>query len=273
VDDATTAGIDVLRIRWIGHGSVLLELDGVRLLTDPVLRSRLGHLRRVVGPVDAEELGHLDAVLVSHVHYDHLDTRSLARLGRSVQIVVPAGGGGLLRRRGFSRVTEVDVGSELGIGALTIRATYAEHEARRAPFGVRVPALGYIVIGSARIYFAGDTDLFEGMTTLADDLDVALLPVAGWGSRLPPGHLDPLRAAQALAMLRPRVAVPIHWGTYRRIGLAREPALLRAPAESFVRFANELAPDVEVRLLPVGGSLELTVSPGARNLRATGAGS
>jgi L-ascorbate metabolism protein UlaG (beta-lactamase superfamily) len=83
------------------------------------------------------------------------------------------------------------------------------------------------------------------------------LPIAGWGPRLPAGHLDPRRAAEALVRLRPKTAVPIHWGTYRRIGLSRDPATLREPAESFARLARELAPSVDVRVLPVGGTLTL----------------
>jgi L-ascorbate metabolism protein UlaG (beta-lactamase superfamily) len=125
---------------------------------------------------------------------------------------------------------------------------------------MRVPAVGYLVTGSVRAWFAGDTDLFGGMREIAPDLDLALLPVAGWGPRLPAGHLDPRRAAQALTLLRPRVAVPIHWGTYRRFGLPTGDELLREPAESFARFAAELAPEVEVRILPVGGRLELTAA-------------
>jgi L-ascorbate metabolism protein UlaG (beta-lactamase superfamily) len=252
----TTSGSDVQRITWIGHSTVLLELDGVRLLTDPVFRSRVAHLRRVTG--EAPDIPtNLDAALVSHVHYDHLDTRSLARVGRSLHVVVPRGTSNILRRRGFGHVREVDVGDEIGVGRVAIQVTQAEHEGRRGPFSPNAPSVGYLVKGSSRVYFAGDTDLFDGMSALAAHLDVALLPVAGWGSRVPAGHLDPLRAAQSLTLLRPRLAVPIHWGTYRRIGLPRDGGLLRAPAESFVRLANELAPNVDVRVLPVGGWLEL----------------
>jgi L-ascorbate metabolism protein UlaG (beta-lactamase superfamily) len=247
----------VLRITWIGHSTVLLELDGVRLLTDPILRSRVFHLRRVAEGASPETLADLDATLVSHLHYDHLDLRSLGRLDRSGRVVVPAGTGKVLRGHGFGEVTELEVGDEVAVGGVTVRATHAEHHVRRAPFGLLSRALGYLVTGSARAYFAGDTDVFDDMSALAEDLDVALLPVAGWGPRVPAGHLDPSRAAEALALLRPRVAVPIHWGTYRRIGLTREPALLRAPAEAFARYAGELAPDVDVRILPVGGSVEL----------------
>ena len=257
--EPVTAGTEVgrNRITWFGHSTVLLELDGVRLLTDPLLRRRIIHVRRVAELPDRGGLRDLDAVLVSHLHYDHLDLRSLRRLGQSVPVVAPVGAGRVLRRRGFGRITEVDVGDEVTIGALRVRVTYAEHDSRRSLFGAQAPAVGYVVSGSAGVYFAGDTDLFDDMTTLASGLDVALLPVAGWGPRLPPGHLDPRGAAQALALLRPRLAVPIHWGTYRRIGLRRDSTLLRAPAEAFAEFAQELAPAVGVRILPVGGSLEL----------------
>jgi L-ascorbate metabolism protein UlaG (beta-lactamase superfamily) len=252
-----------MRIRWIGHSTVLVELDGVRLLTDPVLRPRVLHLRRT-GPVNWEGLQALDALAVSHVHYDHLDLPSLRRLGRSMPLLVPRGALRMLRRHGFEQVVELEEGEEWRVGALGIRATHAEHTGRRGLFGARAAALGYLISGSARVYFAGDTDIFEGMSSLAPDLDVALLPVAGWGSRLPPGHLDPLRAAEALRLLRPRVAVPIHWGTYRRLGLSRDPAALREPAESFARLAAELAPEVDVRVVPVGGTLDLPESVGAR---------
>jgi L-ascorbate metabolism protein UlaG (beta-lactamase superfamily) len=107
------------------------------------------------------------------------------------------------------------------------------------------------------VYFPGDTDLFAGMRELQPGLDVALLPVAGWGPRLPPGHLDPARAAESPATLRPRVAIPIHWGTYRRVGMNRDPAVLREPAETFARLAAETAPEVEVRILEPGESAEI----------------
>jgi L-ascorbate metabolism protein UlaG (beta-lactamase superfamily) len=247
----------VLRITWVGHSTVLLDLDGVRLLTDPVLRARIAHLRRVGARVDASSVSDVDAVLVSHLHYDHLDVPSLLRVGRSAQVVLPAGSTRLLRRRGFTRVAQLGVGEELDVGAVTVAATEAEHDGRRTPFGLDRPAVGYLVTGSARIWFAGDTDLFDGMSGLAPGLDVALLPVSGWGARLPPGHLGPRTAAEALQRLRPRVAVPIHWGTYRQLGLTRRDEALRAPAEAFVEHAAELAPDVDVRVLSVGETLEL----------------
>ncbi len=243
-----------MRITWIGHSTVLVELDGVRLLTDPVLRPRVTHLRRM-GSVDWEALRDIDAVAVSHAHYDHLDPRSLRRLGRSVPLIVSRGAARMVK--GFERVTELEEGEETRVGALSILATHAEHSGHRDFLGSPAAAVGFLVSGSSRLYFAGDTDLFPSMSSLAPDLDVALLPVAGWGSRVPRGHLDPARAAEALHMLRPRVAIPIHWGTYRMIGLSRDPEVLREPAESFARLAAEHAPEVEVRVLPVGGTTSL----------------
>jgi L-ascorbate metabolism protein UlaG (beta-lactamase superfamily) len=227
------------RVTWIGHSTVLLELDGVRLLTDPVLRPRVLHLRRVAPP--AAEVGPVDAILVSHGHYDHLDSKSLRQFDRSTRVIAPK------RVRGFANVVEVAAGDEVAVGEVTVTATPAKH-ARGS--------VGFLLTGSARIYFAGDTDLFEGMRKLAP-VDVALLPIAGWGPRLPPGHLDPARAAQALELLRPRIAVPIHWGTYTRIGLSRDE---QEPARRFAEFAAGF----DVRVLPVGGSLDVPVAAAVR---------
>jgi len=235
---------------------VLLELDGVRLLTDPVLRSRMLHLRRS-GRVDLESVRNVDAALVSHAHWDHLDLPSLELLRGAPRVVVPRGMGRTVRRRGFAKVTEVDVGEVVEIGAVTVTATFAEHDGRRGPHAPRSPSLGYVLAGTRRVYFAGDTDLFDGMGELGD-LDAALLPVAGWGPRLPPGHLDPRRAAEALGLLHPRVAIPIHWGTYSVLSLRRRDAAHdRAPADEFEQAAHELAPEVDVRVLAHGESLVL----------------
>ncbi|MGZ4386978.1 MAG: MBL fold metallo-hydrolase [Gaiellaceae bacterium] len=249
-----------MRITWVGHSTVLLEADGTRLLTDPLLRTRVGHLRRVGGP--PPQVGPVNAVLLSHVHHDHLDVPSL-RLVQTDRVVVPRGARRLLEQRGFEGVVELGEGETVSIGPLTVRGTHADHRARRLPFGAEIPALGYLVEGSQRVYFAGDTDIFDGMRELAP-LDAALIPIDGWGRRLGPGHLDPQRAAEALRLLRPRVAIPIHWGSYRRIGLSRDPATLGEPAARFERLAAELAPEVEVRVLAPGERLEVRSGEEAR---------
>ncbi len=95
------------RIAFVGHATVLIELDGVRLLTDPLLRDRVAHLRRQTPPVDRELTAGVDAVLISHLHRDHLDLASLRLLGRDTPLLAPAGAGAWLGRRGFTRVSEV----------------------------------------------------------------------------------------------------------------------------------------------------------------------
>jgi L-ascorbate metabolism protein UlaG (beta-lactamase superfamily) len=192
----------------------------------------------------------LTAILVSHAHYDHLDLPSLRLLGRDVPIVAPRRSRPLLRR--FTDVRELEVGQEVRFGDVVVRAIPAEHTSRRVSMR-STESLGYVVSGSRRVYFAGDTDLFDGMADLAGSLDVALIPVAGWGSKVGVGHLDPERAARALQLLQPRVAVPIHWGT---LSVAHKETSSEPP-ETFKRLAGELAPDVDVRIVPPGQELAL----------------
>ena len=116
---ARRAGTSTDRIVFLGHATVLIELDGVRLLTDPLLRRRVAHLRRQIAPVDRASChsGPSDAVLISHMHHDHLDLPSLRLLGRDTPLLVPAGAGAWLRRRGFTRVTELGVRGETAMSA------------------------------------------------------------------------------------------------------------------------------------------------------------
>ncbi|HEY7952710.1 MAG TPA: MBL fold metallo-hydrolase [Solirubrobacteraceae bacterium] len=242
------------RIVFLGHSTVLIELDGVRLLTDPLLRARVAHLRRLPAPPDPHHYAAPDAILISHLHQDHLDLPSLRLIGSSTPLVVSAGAGAWLRRSGFSDVRELGVGEQLRLGALTVTAVPAHHDGRRRPRGPRANALGFIVHGSRSIYFAGDTELFAGMAELAPSLDVALLPVAGWGPTLGAGHMDPLHAARAARLIEPRLAIPIHWGTLQPIGpfWGMTPARIAAPPRRFAEHLASLAPGVEVRVLAPG---------------------
>jgi L-ascorbate metabolism protein UlaG (beta-lactamase superfamily) len=242
----------MLRLAYVGHATVLLDLDGVRLLTDPLLRNRVAHLRRSTR-IDPDVRRGIDAVLVSHLHFDHLDIPSLRRLGTGTPIVVPRGSSRLLRRQGFTDLTELGSGDEITVGALRVRATPAFHDARRMPLGIRAEPLGYVVSGSRKVYFAGDTDVFEAMADIGP-IDVALLPVAGWGPALGPGHMDAAEAARALLLLRPRLAIPIHWGTYFPVHLALRgrPSFVDLPGPAFAHLAADVAPGVEVRVLRPG---------------------
>jgi L-ascorbate metabolism protein UlaG (beta-lactamase superfamily) len=246
-------------ITFAGHSTVRLELDGTTLLTDPLLRERFLHVRRHAEPAAEGLLEGVDAVLVSHLHPDHLDFPSIRHVDRGVEMVIPAGGRRMLRRRGFRNVTELRPGDRARVGAIDVIATPAVHDGRRYPVGPRVEALGFDLRAPAtRVYFAGDTDLFDEMAQLGPGVDVALLPVAGWGPSVGRGHLDPRRAAQAAAMIAPRVVIPIHWGTYLRAGLERRrEELLDNPPHQLMAHAHELAPRVEVRVLDPGESMSV----------------
>jgi L-ascorbate metabolism protein UlaG (beta-lactamase superfamily) len=239
-------------VTWAGHATALIEIGGVRILTDPLLRDRVGPLVRTGPPVSREVYDRVDAVLLSHLHADHADVPSLRRTGGP--LVIGPGARRWLGGRVPAEVTDVRPGDELHVGPVRVVATPAAHEGRRWPLvGVRTGAVGYVLSeDSESAYFAGDTDLFPEMADLAGAIDVALLPVAGWGPTLGPGHLDPESAAEAAARIAPRVAVPIHWGTLApRRPLKRHPDPGGPPRE-FAALVARRAPNVEVRVLEPG---------------------
>jgi L-ascorbate metabolism protein UlaG (beta-lactamase superfamily) len=244
-------------VRWLGHATVLLAVDEVRVLTDPVLGRRVGPLVRTARPAGPAGLEPVDCVLLSHLHADHTDLPSLRRLGTSTPILAPHPAARWLRRAGFDEVAELRAGEATGVGAVRVIATEARHDARRRPLGPAGAPVGYVVEGSRSAYFAGDTDLFDGMADLGGRIDVALLPVWGWGPTLGPGHLDPERAATAVEIIRPRIAIPIHWGTFALGRPWRPVADPGWPARRFAELVAERAPAVEVRVLVPGEDTEV----------------
>ncbi len=260
-------------LTFLGHATMLIEIGGARILTDPLVFERLLLLRRVASRLDPALHRDLDAVLVSHLHVDHLHIRSLMQIGRETRVIMPAGGERLLRDHGFSRVEGVRPGDIVDVGGVRVTTTFADHDGRRPPLGPVAPALGFVLEqGATKVYFAGDTDVFPGMVDLAPDLDVAMLPVWGWGPRLGHGHMNPRRAAEALRLLHPRYAVPIHWGTLWPYGLGRVvPGRLTDPPREFARFARRYAPDVQVLFTPPGQPVSFDPEgpdPAVRTLRA-----
>ena len=251
-------------LHFLGHSTVRVELAGRTVLTDPLLTGRLGPLRRVGAAPDPAMWNGVDVVLISHLHGDHLHLPSLRLLGTGTRLVVPRGAGGWLRRRGFPRVDELAPGESLTDGGLRITAVYADHSGHRwgprLTHGPDSAAVGHLIEGDgATVYAAGDTDLYPGMARLGErGIDVALLPVWGWGPTLGPGHLDPARAAEAVALLRPRIAVPVHWGTLALAGSrALRTPMRRLLVEPPRRFAAAVA--------ALGLATEVLVTePGAR---------
>lgn len=243
-----------MKLTWLGHATVLLETAHARLLTDPVLRDRVMHLTRQV-PTPAKP-GPIDAVLLSHLHHDHFDKPSLRRVASpSTTALLPVGTTKFLDGIRFGAVREVCAGETFELAGSDVHVVPAWHDGRRrpGPGAKEHDTLGYVVDG---VWFAGDTDLNDAMAELHGAVDVALIPIWGWGTSLGPGHLDPEGAARAMALVRPRIAVPIHWGTFLPFGV-RPREFLTAPPRDFARHMAELAPATRVETLSPGATLTL----------------
>ncbi|MEE2060703.1 MBL fold metallo-hydrolase [Rhodococcus artemisiae] len=255
-----TAGRDAVPsdVRWLGHASTLIADRGTVVLTDPVLTDRVAHLRRRRGPTPSgPHVRNPDAVLLSHLHADHTHLPSLRLLDPSIPIVTPWGAiDGLPALRRFDdRLVPLRTGDEIRIGSITVRAVPARHDGRRWRRGPELaPAIGFVVEGDRRTYFAGDTDLYPGLADHVGPVDIALLPVGGWGPTLGNGHLDPSRAAVVARLVAAGVAVPVHYGTLWPVGLdAVRPRLFFGPGAEFVHHAQRSGIDA-VELSP-GGAL------------------
>jgi L-ascorbate metabolism protein UlaG (beta-lactamase superfamily) len=271
-------------VTWWGHSTVGIADAGVWLLTDPVLGMRVAHLRRRAGPRPAAQAAQVDAALVSHLHADHLDIPSLRLLPPAAPILAPRGAAGLLRRRHptlAERCVEMVPGEQVrvpapggGDGGVGVLAVPACHDGSRGPWSRhRGPALGFVITGTVTAWFAGDTALHDAMADLAPlGINLALLPVGGWGPNLGPGHLDPAGAVEAVRRTtaattestRPTV-VPIHYGTLWPVGLDRvRPERFYGPGREFARLADAAHLPAGVRILahgvPLSGS---PAGPGA----------
>jgi L-ascorbate metabolism protein UlaG (beta-lactamase superfamily) len=252
---------DVPLLIYVGHASVLLRVDGVGVMIDPLLLGRIGPVRRIVAPVLLAELPPVDLVLVTHAHFDHFSVTSLRRLSRHAELVLPRGTGRLVRNLGFAAVHELDAGEEVILRGLVVRGQPAWHPGRRHWAAPVTPTIGYEVRGSVSLYHAGDTGEVPELASFAGPLDVACLPVSGYGMRLPEDHMSPETAAVAVEILRPRLAIPVHWGTYQLTGMTRrmrERDIWRPRA--FAAAVEELDLGIRVRVLEPGERLELTRS-------------
>jgi L-ascorbate metabolism protein UlaG (beta-lactamase superfamily) len=247
-----------MKVTWWGHATVAISDRNTTILTDPVLRNRLAHLHRRRGP--RPQLAEApDAVVISHLHSDHCDLPSLRMLPQSTRLIVPKGAAGFLRGRlGERDFVELAPGQETGVGELLVRAVPASHDGGRTPKSrIRAIALGYVVTGSRSAWFGGDTGLFDEMKSIGP-VDLALVPVWGWGWTLGPGHLDPAGAAEAMRLVGPGQAVPIHWGTLWPMGCGRvRPDRFTRPGDEFAAHTAQVAPATDVAVLAPGESLSV----------------
>lgn len=234
------------RITWLGHATVTLDVTGtqgpVRILTDPVLGARCGALSRLPDTPDVAAWVAPDAILLSHLHHDHADIPSLRRLHR-VPIAASAENLGWVARNKLTPALtpRPDASNPWWTVApgVQVRLVRADHVSRPMPHRPNAAA-GFLIRTPAHvIWFAGDTSLYPELDRLPElagaPIDVALVPIGGWGPRLSPGHLGPVEAAEAVALIGAAQVVPIHYGTlYPRGWPTARLTWLTAPAERLV---------------------------------------
>ena len=217
-----------LRATWIGWSSVLVEIDGRRVLTDPVWSERcspstmVGPKRFHAPPIPLDELPHIDAVVISHDHYDHLDmttTRTLVR--RGTRIAVPLGVGAHLEKWGIPsrQIAELDWNESVDVNGLRITATSARHYTGRHPLrAMETLWASWVVRGPVhRVYFSGDTgysDAFKTIGKTHGPFDLAIIKIGAYDTAWADIHINPEEAVQAHLDVGGRVMFPVHWATF-----------------------------------------------------------
>jgi L-ascorbate metabolism protein UlaG (beta-lactamase superfamily) len=214
-----------LRVTWFGHSSTLVELDGHRILTDPVWSERvspltwIGPKRWYPVPLALEQLPKLDAVLISHDHYDHLDMPTVVALARTgVRFLVPLGVGAHLEYWGVpaAQVTELDWWESFDAGDLRITMTPARHASGRSIWDKDATLwAGYALLGPThRVYYSGDTGLFPAMKEIGARLgpfDLTMIEAGQYHQAWPDWHIGPEQAVLAHTQVRGKVMLPVHW--------------------------------------------------------------
>lgn len=221
-----------LRATWLGHSTVLVEIDGARILLDPVWARRasptrlIGPKRFFPPPLSLHDLPPLDAIMTSHDHYDHLDRDVVRALAKSpaqskARFVVPLGVGAHLERWGVAldRITELDWGESTTVGSLELTATPARHFSGRGLFnGNHTLWASWSVKGPVhRVFHSGDTGPFNGFYGIGmqyGPFDLTLMKIGAYDRAWPDIHLNPEEAVDAHTKLRGKVLLPIHWGTF-----------------------------------------------------------
>jgi L-ascorbate metabolism protein UlaG (beta-lactamase superfamily) len=260
-----------MRVTYIGHATLLLELGGARFLTDPNFDSKLGRiLPRVSAPgIALDQLPALDAILLTHAHADHLSFDSIERLPRTIPLFAPPVVAKWLRRLGHSHAVDFAPGESVHIRDVTIRAASATHRGNRYGFDRwRSSANMYLLDAGETAFFAGDTALVSDTHHLVErtlwanerELDLALLPIGyapWWKPGFRRGHLTHDDALTLFERLRARVFVPYHWGTFRHITATAHDAIRRLRQR-----VEEDNMHATVRIIEPGESLEVAGARG-----------
>jgi L-ascorbate metabolism protein UlaG (beta-lactamase superfamily) len=217
-----------LRVTWLGHSSTIIEIDGTRILTDPVWGKRASPLewagpsRWYAPPVPIDQLPPIDAVVISHDHYDHLDLPTIRMLSRGkATFIVPLGLGAHLASWGVPehRIVELDWWQHVRIGSLEITATPARHASGRGVLDKDATLwAGFaFVTAKHRVYYSGDTGLFPAMLEIGQRLgpfDLSMIEIGQYNRAWPDWHIGPEQALIAQRLVRSRLFLPVHWGLF-----------------------------------------------------------
>jgi L-ascorbate metabolism protein UlaG (beta-lactamase superfamily) len=253
-------------VTWLGHSTVVLDIDGVRIVADPLLRRHNGLLIRRGRRPDPAAWAGADAALLSHLHHDHAEPASMRMLG-GVPVLTAQPNARWATRKGLNgHAMDSDDWTSIAGSEVEVRLAPAVHAARPMPHRPNA-ANGHLVRGpSGIVWVAGDTELFDGMQGLpglaGGPIDLALVPVGGWGPRLSPGHLGPDEASVACRLSGARCAVPVHWGTLHPPAVQAWPGgWMDTPGPRFAAALPTEAPSCRAVVLGLGESFTLPTSP------------
>lgn len=260
-------GPATMRITYIGHATLLLEIAGLRLLTDPNFEPSLGKLlARVSEPgIPLEELPKLDAMLLTHAHADHLSFSSLDALPQDIPLYAPPAVQRWLWKRGYRHAVPIAPGGSIDLGGVTLHAAAARHRGNRYGFDRWRAAANMYLLDHEEwsVFFAGDTALTEDTPELVQrhlhqtgrQLDVALLPIGHapwWKPGFRKGHLTSADALELFGILNARHMIPYHWGTFNHVTSTAFDAVTRLRQQLETHPRGE-----DVRLLEPGETLEV----------------
>ncbi|HUC44859.1 MAG TPA: MBL fold metallo-hydrolase [Candidatus Sulfotelmatobacter sp.] len=249
------------RVTWIGHASFLVQTSEGTVLVDPVFSSRIAGTipRHGKAGLEAKDLPAIDAIAVTHNHYDHLDAASIGALPRRSPVLVPEGLGRWFRKRRFADVREMRWWDRVTVGGLRITFVPARHWSRRRPWDTNTSWWGGYVIQAegSTIYHAGDSAAFDGFATIAQrfrSIDLAMIPIGAYQPAwfMEWFHMNPEQAGEAFLTLGAKAMVPMHWGAFR---LTDEP--LREPVERLRKWWATKRPTGKLHVMAVGETILL----------------